>query len=722
MGLTKHSTGTFAAQKNLQAERKHAGEIKAALAGNPNVGKSTVFNALTGMDQHTGNWPGKTVTCASGYWKNQNAGCVLVDLPGCYSLLAHSQEEAAARDYICFGQADAVIVVCDASCIERSLNLALQTMEITPRVVLCVNLMDEAEKHGTKPDLALLQKRLGIPVVPTAARSGCGLELLMQEVLDTASQKTQRKAAVVQYAPILEKAIETVQAAAADFLPERGPSARWTALRLLEQDAQLMQGLHDYLGFSLEEKPTVAKALKTAFAMLEKAGLTEKKLHDEIVCSIVHTAEKICCNVTAHSTSKSEVRSRKIDRILTGRRIGFPLMALLLLFVFWLTISGANIPSQLLADALFGFEETLHHAAAWLKMPAWLDGMLIDGVYRVLAWVVSVMLPPMAIFFPLFTLLEDLGYLPRAAFNLDHCFHKCSACGKQALTMAMGFGCNAAGVVGCRIIDSPRERLIAILTNSFVPCNGRFPMMIAILTMFFAGMSGSFGASACSALMLTGIVLLGICMTLWTSRILSKTVLKGVPSSFTLELPPYRRPQIGKVIVRSIFDRTLFVLGRAAAVAAPAGLIIWVMANVSVGGGTLLSQCAAFLDPFARFFGMDGVILLAFILGFPANEIVVPLIVMGYLASGSLSDMASLTAMHTLFVQNGWTWVTAVCTMLFSLMHWPCSTTCLTIKKETQSLKWTAAAVLLPTAAGFCTCALVANGARLAEYVMRLFC
>ncbi len=716
--MTKHSTGALAAERELRAEKRQQGDIRAALAGNPNVGKSTVFNALTGMDQHTGNWPGKTVTCASGYWKSKDAGCVLVDLPGCYSLLAHSEEEAAARDYICFGNADAVVVVCDASCVERSLNLALQTMEITPHVVLCVNLMDEAKKRGTVPDTALLQERLGIPVVPTAARSGCGLGLLMQAVQDAATGKTGQTAARVHYTPALEQAISVVEDALCPCMPENGPSLRWTALRLLENDPQLMQGLTEYLGFAPAEKPGVAKAQKDAEKILENAGITPEKLQDEIVSSVVHTAEDICRGAVSHCPSKKQARGRRIDRILTGRRVGFPLMALLLLFVFWLTIEGANVPSQLLSDLLFGFEETLHRGAAWLNMPAWLEGMLIDGVYRVLAWVVSVMLPPMAIFFPLFTLLEDLGYLPRAAFNLDHCFHKCSACGKQALTMAMGFGCNAAGVVGCRIIDSPRERLIAVLTNSFVPCNGRFPMLIAILTMFFAGMSGTFGASVLSALMLTGLVVLGVLMTFAASRFLSKTVLRGVPSSFTLELPPYRRPQIGKVIVRSVFDRTLFVLGRAAAVAAPAGLVIWVMANTPLGEGTLLTQCAAFLDPFARFFGMDGVILLAFILGFPANEIVVPLIVMGYLATGSLAEMVGLGAMHALFVENGWTWITALCTMLFALLHWPCSTTCLTIRKETQSRKWTAAAFLLPTAAGLALCAVVANGARLVEYLV----
>ena len=387
-------------------------------------------------------------------------------------------------------------------------------------------------------------------------------------------------------------------------------------------------------------------------------------------------------------------------------------MLLLLAAVFWLTITGANYPSQLLSRGLFGLQEYLAQGLRYLGAPGWLESLLVDGVYRTLAWVVSVMLPPMAIFFPLFTLLEDLGYLPRVAFNLDKYFKKCCACGKQALTMCMGFGCNAAGIVGCRIIDSPRERLIAMLTNSFVPCNGRFPTLIAILTMFFIGTGTGLFPSAACALLLTGVILLGIGMTFLSSKLLSMTVLKGIPSSFTLELPPYRRPQIGKTIVRSIFDRTLFVLGRAVSVAAPAGLVIWLMANVTLGGESLLAVCSGFLDPLGRFLGMDGVILLAFILGFPANEIVVPILLMAYMSTGTLMDYESLDALRAVLVQNGWNWVTAVCVMLFSLFHWPCSTTCITIYKETKSWKWTIAAVILPTMAGVIFCAVFANLAR----------
>jgi ferrous iron transport protein B len=313
----------------------------------------------------------------------------------------------------------------------------------------------------------------------------------------------------------------------------------------------------------------------------------------------------------------------------------------------------------------------------------------------------------MAIFFPAFTLLEDLGYLPRVAFVLDHAFRQAGACGKQALTMCQGLGCNACGVTGCRIIDSPRERLIAILTNCLVPCNGRFPTLIALITIFFVGDGAGVLTGLGAAVLLLGVLVLGVAGTLACSRLLSATVLKGMPSSFTLELPPFRKPRVGQVVVRSLLDRTLFVLGRAAAVAAPAGAVIWLLANVTVGEATVLAHCTRFLDPFARLFGLDGVILMAFLLGWPANEIVIPVMLMAYLSCGRLVELDSLTQLGQLLTANGWTWNTAVCTMLFSLFHWPCSTTCITVYRETKSLKWTAWAVLLPTALGFALCFLV---------------
>ena len=615
----------------LAIKKREDSDRVIALCGNPNVGKSTIFNALTNLHQHTGNWPGKTVANAQGYCRHKERGYLLVDLPGCYSLQAHSAEEEAARDFLLSGSPDCTVAVCDATCLERNLNLVLQVLELTPNLIVCVNLLDEAKRKGVRVDLAKLSELLGTPVVGASARDGKGLSELMDEVEKLCHEpKPPRE------------------------LPETDPEMR------------------------------------------------------------VHQAQWISeAAVSLEPQNRSISRDRKLDRILTSPLTGFPIMLLLLLGIFWLTITGANYPSALLSEGLFWLGARIRDRVISLGAPEWRPGRVRDGIYRTLSGVVAVMLPPMAIFFPLFTLLEDFGYLPRVAFNLDRCFKSCGACGKQALTTCMGFGCNAAGVVGCRIIDSPRERLIAMLTNNFVPCNGRLPMLISLITMFFVGAAGGLGASVLSSAMLVGLIALGLLMTLAVSKFLSATLLKGVPSSFTLELPPYRRPQLGKVIVRSIFDRTLFVLGRAASVAAPAGLIIWLLANIHAGGDTLLAHCAGFLDPFARVFGLDGVILLAFILGLPANEIVIPLIIMAYLSQGSLVELSDLTALRSLLIDNGWTWVTALCVMVFSLMHWPCSTTCLTIKKESGSWKWTAAAVAIPTVCGLILCFLIANACRL---------
>ena len=428
-----------------------------------------------------------------------------------------------------------------------------------------------------------------------------------------------------------------------------GPAPRFAALRLLEGE----QSMAERAGPAL---------LAAARQQLEEQGLDEEQLHDILAATLVGAGARICARAVENAGSGYGSRDRRIDRIVTSRRWGYPLMIALLALIFFLTISGANVPSQWLARGLFWVEDALAALLLRLGAPAWLRGLLVDGAFRTLAWVTSVMLPPMAIFFPLFTLLEDSGYLPRIAYNLDRPFCRCGSCGRQALTMAMGFGCNAAGVVGCRIIHSPRERLLAILTNSLVPCNGRFPTLIALITMFFMAGGSALGA----ALGLTGLILLAVGLTLLTTKLLSVTLLKGEVSAFVLELPPYRRPELGKVIVRSVMDRTLFVLGRAAAVAAPAGALLWLLANVQLDGAPLLMALAGALDPLGR-----------------------------------------------LLAENGWTAVTALCVMLFSLCHWPCSTTLLTIKKETGSAKWTALSALLPTALGALLCMAVNALARL---------
>jgi ferrous iron transport protein B len=704
MGLTNTSVGIKAVDSGLVLQKRNPNDKVVALAGNPNVGKSTVFNGLTGLNQHTGNWPGKTVTNAQGYCTSRRQTYVMVDIPGTYSLMAHSAEEEVARNFICFGHPDAVVVVCDATCLERNLNLVLQTVEISPYVVVCVNLMDEAKRKNIRLNLPLLSKRLGVPVIGTVAREKKSLSTLtntLDQISDTSVSV--RKPKTVSYPEAIEKAIAILEPLVQKKCGGRLP-ARWLSLKLLDQDASLIQEINKYLGEDFLQDEELRTALAKAQQELSARGLTGDTFKDAIVSALVSCAESVCEGAVRYENKTYADSDRKLDRILTSKLTGYPVMLALLALVFWLTLTGANYPSQLISNGLFWLQDRLSDFFLWIQAPEWLRGVLVFGVFRVLAWVVSVMLPPMAIFFPLFTLLEDAGYLPRVAYNLDKSFKRCCACGKQALCMCMGFGCNAAGIIGCRIIDSPRERLLAILTNNFVPCNGRFPMLIAILTMFFVGTAGGGLASLWSTLLLTGVIVLGIAVTFGITYLLSKTLLRGVASSFTLELPPYRKPQIGKVIVRSIFDRTLFVLGRAVCVAAPAGMIIWLMANIQVDGISVLNYCASFLDPFAKCMGLDGVILIAFILGFPANEIVIPIIIMAYMAQGSILELNSLAEMKALFEANGWTWVTAVCTMLFSLMHWPCSTTLLTIKKETGNWKWTLLSAVIPTATGVLSC------------------
>ena len=704
MGLTADSMGMGALDNGLIIRKRSPDDKVIAIAGNPNVGKSTLFNSLTGMNQHTGNWTGKTVAVAQGYHSSTEHGYVLVDIPGTYSLLPHSAEEEVARSFICLGAPDATVVVCDATCLQRSLDLALQVTEISPKTIVCVNLMDEAERKGIHIDLPLLSERLGVPVCGVTARQKKSLSALtdMLDKLDTTDFRPPK----IRYPAAVEAAVTVVEQALRRNLGKR-TATRFLALRLLEGDNEIAIKLAQQRGFARLPQD-VSDAVEHGLRLLAAADITRDKLRDLIVNAVTANSDDICRGAVTQGASARSNADRRADRILTSRIFGYPIMILLLLGIFWITITGANYPSGWLADGLFALGDKLSELLVSWNAPEWLIGVLIDGAYKVLAWVVSVMLPPMAIFFPLFTLLEDSGYLPRIAYNLDKPFHKCNACGKQALTMAMGFGCNAAGVVGCRIIDSKRERLIAMLTNSLVPCNGRFPAMITLISIFFVGTVGGFFGSALSAVLLTCVILLGIGATFAVSRLLSSTILKGEPSSFTLELPPYRMPQFGRVIVRSMLDRTLFVLGRAAAVAAPAGIVIWLMANITVDGATLLSHCTCFLDPFARLFGLDGVILMAFILGLPANEIVVPIIIMAYSAGSSITEL-SPAAMQALFVENGWTWVTAACTIVFSLMHWPCSTTLLTIKKESGSMKWAVLSAVIPTLAGLTLCFLLNN-------------
>lgn len=576
----------------MRAEKQ---QMIVALAGNPNVGKSTLFNALTGLRQHTGNWPGKTVGKVSGETGFCGYRLELIDLPGTYSLTGNSEDEQIAAQYIASNEADCVIAVCDGSCLERSLIMPLQILRKTNRVVLCINLMDEAAKRGIHIDAQGLEQALGIPVVLTAAGRNRGLQELLERVIALEPEKC------------------TV----------------------------------------LDEDPiSAAERLSKLFVSVDKPEENWRKV---------------------------------LDRVLVSRRHGIPVLLMLLFLIVYLTVWGANYPSQLL-------ETLFHRIYLMLKSlsdgwPWWLSGCLIDGMYLTVARVMAVMLPPMAIFFPLFTILEDVGYLPRMAFLLDRPMCCCGGCGKQALTLCMGLGCNAVGVTGCRIIDSPRQRLIAILTNAMVPCNGRFPTLILLGSLFFPRAGAALIVAICIAA--------GVLVAMGTSGILSRTVLRHEESVFLMEIPPFRCPQIGKILMRSLIDRTLSIAGRALLVAAPAGIVLWIFSNTSV-----LAQLAQLLEPAGKLLGMNGVILLAFCMALPANELVIPVILMALSGEGSLAAAQDTS----LLIAAGWTWKTAVCTMAFTLFHWPCSTTLLTIYRETGSAAKTAVALFLPTAVGCMLC------------------
>ncbi len=674
-------------------------EITVALAGNPNVGKSTVFNALTGLKQHTGNWTGKTVDLAKGKRVHNDTIFNFIDIPGTYSLKPHSKEEAVAGEYICFGDAQRVAVVCDATSLERNLYLTIQILETGSDTVVCVNLLDEASKKGIYVDTNLLEKELGVRVVGMTARDGKGIE----EFLNILNEKQKSEPVKIRYDESIESALEYI----IPVLKKNqfgNVNLRWLSLRLLEDDLNVKKFIEKSTNLTEIQKAEIFKSVSSAQAFLKEKD-EYKNLSENIATTIYGYASRISEVVTIKA--KNEKNTTKIEKIFTRRFSSYPVMLLMLSAIFYITIVGANYPSQWLSSFFAWSETHLLNFAEYINMPEFLKCMLITGGFRVLGWVVSVMLPPMAIFFPCFTLLEDLGVLPRVSYVMDNSFRKAQTCGKQALTICMGYGCNCVGISGARIIDSKRERLIAILTNTLTVCNGRFPAIITLISVFLVSGNGIFKGFY-SAFILASIIVLSIALSLFVSNILSRTLLKGEPSHYILELPPFRKPQISKVIVNSVLNRTILVLFRAVAVAFPAGIVIWLLANVRVEGMSLLKYLNDIFEPLGKCMGMDGKTLSAFFLGIPANEIVLPIALMSYLGAGEMSSIDSTSVIGNILMMNGWTQLTAICYIIFSVVHFPCATALLTIYKETKSIKWTFLAFLLPTVLGVVICSFVA--------------
>ncbi len=643
---------------------------KVCLIGNPNVGKSSLFNILTHKNQHTGNWTGKTVENEVGEFVYKNVTWEIVDLPGTYSLIGESEEEKIASSFVLKGDYDVALVVADATNLERSLTLILEVLDVTKNVVVALNLMDEAKLKNIQIDVEKLKEFLDVPVIPTSMKNVQGLTLLC----DTLNN-------------------------------ERKPSQ----IKIVHQEK-----IKHYLDWILEKKD-FSQGMALHYLRENHFGGNEKEEHIlkfyqkyisrvEVILSYHAFGQDIMKEVIHRDNEKEKREDRFWNHILTNKKTCIPFFILLFFFLLFLTIYLSNFPSEWLFSFFEQLEPWLFKVLSFL--PESILNPLLLGGYRTLYWVVSVMLPPMMIFFPLFAILEDYGLLPRIAFNLDKPFQKCGSCGKQSLTMCMGLGCNAVGVTGTRIMESKKMRILSILTNVFMPCNGRFPAMICMIQMFLVRDHSFFGSLWASCILLF-IILFGVLLTFLVTKLLNFFLFKDEKPMFIMELPSFRRPKIWKTIKSAWKEKAFHVLKRAMVVSFPAGLLIYFLANIEVGGLTIFESIQNFLNPFGLSLGLDGAILLAFILGLPANEIVIPILLLGYARTGALTEYESLMSLKMILVGNGWTILTAINFLILSLCHFPCATTLLTIKKESGSILYTFLAFMIPTLIGIFLCFLM---------------